>query len=94
MQLSQIKSIKWVCDCLIQVGKVLPPHGECVVTTYKRRVSAFQRAGALLPPGPPQQEAQQIQDKHGGLGECAEEGFVVLLPSENVLQKESREANC
>lgn len=59
------------------------------LTTYKRRVPTFQSASALLPPGPPQQEAQQIEYKHGGLGECAEEGFVVLLSLENVLWEES-----
>lgn len=62
---------------------------ECsTAATYKQRAPAFQSAGALLPPGPPQQEAQQIQHKHGGLGERAEEGFVVLLPLEDVLQEE------
>lgn len=50
------------------------------------------RAGALLPPGTPQQETQQVQHKHGGLGERAEEGFVVLLPLENVLWKEQEDA--
>lgn len=69
---------------------ILPPCSECgALTTYKRRVSAFQSASALLPPRPPQQETQQIEYKHGGLGECAEEGFVVLLPLENILQEES-----
>lgn len=50
---------------------------------------AFQRPGALLPPGPPQQETQQVEHEHGGLGERAEEGLVVLLPLENVLREES-----
>lgn len=49
----------------------------------------LQRAGALLPPGTPQQETQQIQHKHGGLGKGAEEGFVVFLLLENVLKEES-----
>lgn len=49
----------------------------------------LQRAGALLPPGTPEQETQQIQHKHGGLGEGAEEGFVVFLLLENVLKEES-----
>lgn len=49
----------------------------------------LQRAGALLPPGTPQQETQQIQHKHGGLGEGAEEGLVVFLLLENVLKAES-----
>lgn len=62
-------------------------------TTYKRGVApAFQAAGALLPPGPPQQEAQQIQHKHGGLGEGAEEGLVVVLLLENVLQEKQSDA--
>lgn len=55
---------------------------------------ALQSASALLPPGPPQQETQQIQDKHGGLGERAEEGFVVLLSLENVLWEESTGGSC
>lgn len=67
---------------------------ECALTTYKRRVPAFESASALLPPGPPQQETQQIQHKHGGLGECAEEGFVVLLSLENVLRGESTRGSC
>lgn len=58
------------------------------MATYKRRVPPFQGASALLPPGPPQQETQQVQHKHGGLGECAEEGFVVLLSLEDVLHEE------
>ncbi len=62
--------------------------------TYKGRVAPFQSAGALLPPGPPQQEAQQIEHKHGGLGECAEEGFVVLLSFEDVLQEEPTAGSC
>lgn len=60
-----------------------------VLTTYKCSVPALQRAGALLPPGTPEEETQQIQHKHGGLGEGAEEGFVVLLLLENVLKEES-----
>lgn len=59
---------------------------------YKRRLPALHRAGALLPPGTPQQETQQIQHKHGGLSERAEEGFVVLLPLENVLWEEQEDA--
>lgn len=58
--------------------------------TYKRRVAAFQSAGAPLPPWPPQQEPQQIQDEHGGLGERAEKGLVVLLTLEDVLQKKKK----
>lgn len=59
------------------------------LTTYKCGVPVLQRAGALLPPGTPQQETQQIQHKHGGLGEGAEEGLVVFLLLENVLKVES-----
>lgn len=55
--------------------------------TYKGCVSSLETARALLPPWPPQQEPQQVQHKHGGLGECAEEGLVVLLPLEYVLGK-------
>ena len=57
--------------------------------THKRSVPAFQGAGALLPPGPPQQEAQQVQHEHGGLRERAEERLVVVLSLENVLREES-----
>lgn len=53
--------------------------------TYKGSVSSPKTARALLPPWPPQQEPQQIQHKHGGLGERAEEGLIVLLPLEYVL---------
>lgn len=67
----------------------LPRWRGSGLITHKRSVPAFQGAGALLPPGPPQQEAQQVQHKHGGLGECAEEGFVVVLSLENVLREES-----
>lgn len=67
---------------------------ECGLTTYKRRVSAFQSASALLPPRSPQQETQQIEHKHGGLGECAEKGFVVLLSLENVLREEATGGSC
>lgn len=52
---------------------------------------ALQGATALLPPGAPQQEAQQIENKHGGLGEGAEERFVVVLPLEDVLERRSAE---
>lgn len=71
-----------------------PVWWECGLTTYKRWVPAFQRAGALLPPRPPQQETKQVEHKHGGLGERAEEGFVVLLSLENVLKEESTGGNC
>lgn len=60
---------------------------ERVRATYEGSVWSSQCPGALLPPGPPQQEAQQVQDKHGGLGEGAEERLVVLLPLEYVLER-------
>lgn len=58
------------------------------VFTYEGGPAAFQGARALLPPRPPQQEAQQVQHEHGRLGEGAEEGLVIVLSLENVLQKE------
>lgn len=58
------------------------------VSTYEGGPAAFQGARALLPPWPPQQEAQQVQHEHGRLGEGAEEGLVIVLSLENVLQKE------
>lgn len=67
-------------------GSLPHPH-----RAYKRGVSAFERAGTLLPPGPPQQEPQQVEHKHGRLGEGAEEGLVVLLLPENVLRPSGRE---
>lgn len=53
-------------------------------------MSPLDGAGALLPPGPPQQETQQVEHEHGGLGEGAKEGLVVVLPLEDVLR--AREA--
>lgn len=58
------------------------------MTTYKRGAVECQRAGTSLPPWAPQQEAEQVENKHGGSGEGAEEGFVVVLLLEDVLERE------
>lgn len=56
--------------------------------THEGRAPPLDGAGALLPPGPPQQETQQVEHEHGGLGESAEEGLVVVLSLEDVLPAE------
>lgn len=39
----------------------------------------------LLSPWFPEQEAQQVQNEHGGLHKCAEKGLVVLLLHKHIL---------